>query len=139
MCSVKWRNVKCLFTSPSLNSNAVYEFPFLNHPERIGKKCHAVINLLPFIELRVLQSSNSKNYFKLVVFMHFCWSCCYHGCENTFSPFLERCIGILFIVLMAKKWQTRRGKKNNFRLSHKFSSQALRHTNNSLHGKSLIK
>jgi hypothetical protein len=52
-----------------------------------GKKCHAVINLLPFIELRVLQSSNSKKYFKLVVFMHFCWSCCYHGSENTFSPF----------------------------------------------------
>lgn len=47
--------------------NAVYEFPFFPL-ERYRKKCHAVINLLHFIELRASQCSISKNYFKLVVF-----------------------------------------------------------------------
>lgn len=55
---------------------SVYEFPFFcSQGVAYHKKCHAVINLLRFIEFRALQCSNFKTILNLSLFMHFFWSC----------------------------------------------------------------
>lgn len=115
------------FTNPAFVVS-VYEFPFFcSQGVAYHKKCHAVINLLRFIEFRALQCSNFKTILNLSLFMHFCWS----SCNNSRWKHNKKKVSttryaweFAFIVLMAAARE--KEDKNNFRLSYKFNSQNMK-------------
>jgi hypothetical protein len=92
-----------------------------------GKKCHAVINLLPFIELRELQCSNSQNYFNLS------FLCTFTGRATVMDGkiyFFRLFFGTMHRNFTHRanggKSLTTKKKKNNFYSSYKFNSPNMK-------------